>query len=120
MALVTRMRRGLVYGIVIGALTLPAAAAGAAVVAPPAPAVAVGAPLYGDARSGAEALLQYVHWDRFCRWYGRHQLCVQLVGLRKFCDRRPDHPLCDDDDEDRFCRRHPRHPLCDDKPPSPS
>jgi hypothetical protein len=114
----TRVRRGLLYGIV-GALTLHAPAAGAAVVAPPAPAGVTETLLYGDGRGGAQALLQYVHWDRFCRWHARHHLCLHLVGLRRFCDRRPDHPLCDDD-HDLFCRRHPRHPRCDDKPPSPS
>jgi hypothetical protein len=43
-----------------------------------------------------------------------------LIKLRSFCDQRPDHLLCDDDDEDRFCRKHPYHRRCDDKPPSPS
>jgi hypothetical protein len=35
------------------------------------------------------------------------------------CDRKPDHPLCEDEQDDRFCRRHPDHKRCD-KPPSPS
>jgi hypothetical protein len=120
MASLARVRRGLLYGIIVGALTVHATAANAPVGTPPAPAVAAGGLLYGDGRDGSATLLQYVHWGRFCRWHAGHRLCAHLVGLRHFCDRRPNHPLCDDDDEDRFCRRHPHHPLCHDKPPSPS
>jgi hypothetical protein len=111
------VRRILLYGILSSAFAF-AAAASDALVAARAPEAAVGAPLLdGDRR---ESSLQYVHWGRFCCWYRHHRLCHQLIQLRSFCDRHPDHRLCDDDDEDRFCRKHPFHRRCDDKPPSPS
>jgi hypothetical protein len=118
MAALRPARRMLLFGIVMGALTLAAPPAGALVVLPPAQAVTVAALLNAEDRGGAEASLQYVHLGRFCQWHSRHLLCHKLVLLRRFCDRRPDHRLCDDGD-DPFCRRHPYHRRCD-KPPSPS
>jgi hypothetical protein len=134
MAALSPIRRMLLYGILFGALAGPSSAARVAL--PSVPAVAVGAPLIGPGRDGAEALLQSVHRGRFCRWHPAHRLCLRLVGVPRLCERnpghrlcaqaaddsvcemRPDHPLCDDD---RFCEKRPDHPLCeDDPPPSPS
>jgi hypothetical protein len=112
------VRRVLLYGIVVGALASAAPSASAFVVTSTALGGMVAPPLYGYGRGG-EALLQEVHWGRFCRWYRHHRLCSKLITLRHFCDRRPHHRACDDDDADRFCRRHPHHRKCD-KPPSPS
>jgi hypothetical protein len=120
MALLKLVHRVLLYGIFAGALALPAITSSAWSIVPPATLGRAGALLDGGDRGSSEALLQYVHLGRFCRWYQFNRLCVNSVTLRRFCDRRPDHRLCDDDDDDRFCRRHPHHRHCDDKPPSPS
>jgi hypothetical protein len=128
--------RALMCGILFGALACAAPSSAARVAVPSVPAIALGAPLLGHSREGAEALLQLVHPGRFCRWYPAHRLCLRLVASPRlcelnpdhrlcagaavddFCERRPDHPLCD---VDRFCERRPDHPLCDDgQPPSPS
>jgi hypothetical protein len=117
MAALGRVRRLLLFGIIVGAFTVAAIPLGAGA---PAPTVTIGLLLRGDRQVGSEALLQYVHLGRFCRWYGRHRLCSRMVGLRRLCDQNPDHHLCDGEFNDRFCRRHPNHHLCDDEPPSPS
>ena len=114
------VHRFLLSGIVFGALTLVATQAGTSAVLWPAPAGTVAPLPHGDQQYGAEASLEYVHWGRFCRWHRHHRLCRQLIKVRRFCDRRPNHRFCDDNDEDRFCRKHPHHRRCDDKPPSPS
>jgi hypothetical protein len=114
------VRRFLLYGIIFGALTFAAAASGTSAVLWPAPAGAVAPMLHGNQQGGAEASLEYVHWNRFCRWYRHHGFCRKLIEMPRFCDRHPRHRFCDDDDDDRFCRKHPYHRRCDDKPPSPS
>lgn len=119
MAALRPVHRVLLYGILLAAFPFATTPSGAFVVVSPAPAIAIEALLLGDGRSGSEALLQPVHWGRFCRGQPRHRLCLQMVHLRRFCGKHPGHHLCDDDG-DRFCRRHPNHRRCDDKPPSPS
>jgi hypothetical protein len=126
----------LLYGIIFGALTFAAPPSGASTVMSPVQAVALEALLHGDSRGGSEALLQYVQLGRFCNLHSNHRLCAKLVILRRLCDERPDHRFCDHDserscekrpndplcdDDDRFCKKRPDHPLCDDdQPPSPS
>lgn len=109
----------LLHGIALGVLVLVATPGGSAG-GPPAPAVAVEPLLYREGRAGPDAVLEYAHWNRFCRWYRHHRLCYKLVKLKKFCDRHRRHRFCDDDDSDRFCRKHPYHRHCDRKPPSRS
>jgi hypothetical protein len=113
MAALGPVRRMLLYGILSGALTFAAPPSGATAVTSPAPAVAVEALLHGDGRGDSKALLRYVHLGRFCNWHFNHPLCSKVVILRRLCDQRPDHRFCDDDD-DRFCEKRADHPLCDD------
>ena len=121
MAALRPVHRVLLYAVAFAACLLAATPSGvSAEAAPPVRTVALETLLYEDGRGGSEALLQYVHWQRFCRWYSRHGLCAKLVQLHRFCDRRPHHRRCADDDEDKFCRKHPYHRKCDDTPPSPS
>jgi len=120
MAALKLLRPMLLYGLICGALVLDAPPSGAFVAASPARGVEAGALPDGDARWGSETFFQHVHWERFCDWYSGHPLCLKLATLRQFCERHPEHRLCDDDDEDSFCRKHPYHHRCDDKPPSPS
>jgi hypothetical protein len=114
MATLSPIRRMLLYSILFGALACAGPSSAARVAVPSAPVVAVRAPLIGYGRGAAEALLQSLHRGRFCRWHGDHRLCFKFVKLLRFCDRRPRHRLCDDDDDDRFCKKRPDHPLCDD------
>ena len=81
----------------------------------------LGAQLHGAGRAGFGGLLQFVPSGRFCQWHPGHRLCQLWADSASLCERQPDHPLCEDDDDDRFCEKRPDHPLCDDdQPPSPS
>ena len=83
-------------------------------------AAGLGALLYGDVWAGSEASVQFVSRDRFCRSRPEDRLCQQWAESSSLCDRKPDHPVCRDDDDDR-CEKRPDHPLCDDgDPPSSS
>jgi hypothetical protein len=130
-----RVRCMLLRGIIVGLIAFATAASAKPLDAPSTSASVAGSRLYGERGSSRDARLREVHQSHFCRWHPRHGLCVVLVSLRRFCDRRPDHRFCDDDDnrfcrrrpkhplcdDDRFCRKRPHHPLCDDDPPpSPS
>jgi hypothetical protein len=106
-------RRMLRYAIIVGALAFAATPSGAGVVSS-SQAEAVRALVHEESRGDPEARLQQVHWGRFCRWHAKHRLCLKLIIMRHFCERRPDHRLCDDDDSNRFCKKRPKHPLCDD------
>jgi hypothetical protein len=108
------VRRVLLYGIVFGTLAFAAPPSNGLVVPLPAPGVTVATLLYADDRGGAEALLQEVHWGRFCRWYPIHRLCLRFVASPRLCERNPDHRLCADAADDHFCKKRPDHPLCDD------
>src|SRR5918996_5378754 len=80
------VRRFLLYGIIFGALPFAAAASGTSAVLWPAPAGAVAPMLHGNQQGGAEASLEYVHWNRFCRWYRHHGFCRKLIEMPRFCD----------------------------------
>jgi hypothetical protein len=108
------IRRMLLYGLVLGALTFAVTPSSALLLGFPKPAGPVGALLYKDRGNASATLLQEVRWGRFCRWHREHRLCFKFVQLLRFCDRRPRHRLCDDDDDNRFCKKRPDHPLCDD------
>jgi len=125
--------RVLLYGVVLGASIAAAIPAGAGVVAPSARTATIGAPPAMQTRHASEALLRFVDWGRFCDWHSQHHLCRALNAKRlsceddpscadreydRFCEERPNHPVCGDD---RFCAKRPDHPLCDEEPPpSPS
>jgi len=104
----------LLFGIVVGALICAAPSASTAPARPPAQAVPVAPPLHLKSGGNPKASPQQAHRGRFCRWHSTHRLCVKVIVMRLVCERRPDHRLCDDDDDDRFCKKRPDHPLCDD------
>ena len=75
--------------------------------------------LHGADRAGFGGLQQFAPSGRFCQWYSGHSLCMRRADSSPRCDRLPNHPLCQDPDDDDFCRRHPDHKRCE-QPPSPS
>lgn len=107
-------RLALAYGILFGALACTAPSSAARFAVPSAPGVIIGGPLIEGGRGGAKAVLRSVHRGRFCRWYPIHRLCLRFVASPQLCERNPDHRLCADAADDRFCQKRPNHPLCDD------
>lgn len=118
MASLRLVHRVALGGLVCGALSLAATPSGAILVVSPPPIVAGGELLNGRGPA-AEALLQFVPWERFCRWHPEHRLCPRWANSPPLCERQPNHPLCQGENDDRFCERHPDHKRCE-KPPSPS
>ena len=103
MAALRLARRALLYGLLLGSISFAAPPAGAG-----------GGRFDEHASYEPDARLQYVRWGLFCDWHSRHPLCREVNAMPLLCDQQPDQGLCEDEDGDRFCENRPDHPLCGD------